>query len=181
MPFTCNVQCETLMNPREWLDQRGGNFNKCDTRFQEQLRQGEHFGLHLDQHSFMSLVWLEGNVNRTLTKDTDRTLFDAVRNLLAKEWTFELLADQHRRVEGQYEPEWFGGCVGACREILAGELRGLGVLGLTVLNSSECERSPTGSFYIYDGNHRSIAYAYLVETGKVKFESVPAILMTPRR
>jgi len=56
-----------------------------------------------------------------------------------------------------------------------------GLVVLTVLTESEQRESPAGTYYIYDGVHKTIVLAEKLLRGEIKFKPIRVLLLTPRR
>ena len=46
---------------------------------------------------------------------------------------------------------------------------------------SERKESPQGTFYIYDGAHKSLVLAHRLLTAQAVYQSIEALLLIPRR
>ena len=57
----------------------------------------------------------------------------------------------------------------------------VGFVALTTLNEPEPRESPVGSYYLYDGVHKSIVLAKRLLRGETRYEPVQVLLLTPRR
>jgi len=56
-----------------------------------------------------------------------------------------------------------------------------GLLALTPSMPSEQRESPQGTYYVYDGVHRSIVLAKKLLSNEVEYRPVSALYLTPRR
>jgi hypothetical protein len=57
----------------------------------------------------------------------------------------------------------------------------VGLVGLTPVNGPERRETSAGSYYIYDGVHKSIVLAKRLLRGEIEYEPVQVLLLTPRR
>jgi hypothetical protein len=57
----------------------------------------------------------------------------------------------------------------------------LGWIALAVLLEAETRETPAGTYYIYDGVHKSIVLAKRLLRQEVQYKPLEALLLTPRR
>ena len=122
-----------------------------DSRLLAQVREpGEMYLLSLpDAPAFLTLIWQSINDARPIVPvDRPRTLRDCAARLAAFEWRFEKLVD-----EGYH---WFAKCVAIDA---AFDHSKFAWMALTLSNVSEQQETPGGTYYIYDGVHKSIVLA----------------------
>jgi hypothetical protein len=86
------------------------------------------------------------------------------------EWRFRKL------VEAGYP--WFSKCV----EIDASfNYSAFGWLALTPCTPSEQQETPNGTYYIYDGVHKSLVLGRKLLTNELAYQPLEALLLKPRR
>ena len=139
----------------------------------------EMFRVHLlDDERFLALLWPDVYGSRLLTPpDEPRTLDSVARRLMINGWSFDLLSEDMGLQEEQHDPVQFG----KCRYIDENfDYERLGVLMLAPMTDDERMQSPGGSFFIYDGYHRSLVLAWRLLAGEAEYVEVPALLMVPR-
>jgi len=99
-----------------------------------------------------------------------RTLKDCALRLSDYEWQFPALVTTGF--------DWFKKCI----EIdTAFDYSKLGLIVLMPLKNSEKSETPQGTFYIYDGVHKTIVLAKKLLRNEIKFEAVELLLLSPRR
>ena len=147
-------------------------FNVDDRLFREVKKPGQMFLFSLpDTNAFFHLLWQSIDETRCLAPlGQSRTLFDCASRLAAWGWRFDNLT------KGGHS--WFGKCVeiDSCFDYSK-----FGWLALTICNSAEREGSPTGTYYIYDGVHKSIVLAKKLLNSEIGYTPLEALLLTPRR
>ena len=103
------------------------------------------------------------------------TLKEVVTLMLSKSMTFDDLAKSG--IKGEYKPNWFRRFEPVMQDFDFGKVT---PLLLMMANNRKRKHSPTGSFHIIDGRHRSLAYSYLSLSGKLtEFRPFDAILVLP--
>lgn len=124
-----------------------------------------------DATAFLALIWQSINEARPLVPvGQPRTLRDCAARLAPFGWRFERLVD-----EGY---SWFAKCL----DIDAAFDRSkFGWIALTPSNTSEQKETPQGTYYIYDGVHKSIVLAKKLLRREVEYAPLEALLLTPRR
>lgn len=126
----------------------------------------------LGRADFFKLVWQSSDETRPLAPlRHPRTLGDCALRLSHFSWSFD------RLVELGWP--WFA----ACAEIdKAFDLSKFGLIFLNPLNEVERGEAPQGSYYIYDGVHRSIVLAKrLTAPSAAEYRPIQAILFERRR
>ena len=152
-----------------------------DGRLIEQIKVSENlFVITLkDEASFLSLIWQEIDPTRILTPAGERrTLRDVAQRMIANSWTFETLAAPMDIPPELYDPEAFRSFVQIDSAFDFAEFGSIAVMPAT---DSERTQSPSGTFYIYDGVHRSLVLAHRLLNKKTVFQPVEVLLLTPRR
>jgi hypothetical protein len=118
-----------------------------------------------------SLVWQSIDQTRPIGPvGHSRTLRDCALRLSGFGWQFESLVQAG-----------FSGFQ-TCVDIDAAfDYSKFGWIVVTPLNSRETDETPEGSYYIFDGVHKSIVLAKRLLRQEVEYTSVEALLLTPRR
>jgi hypothetical protein len=158
---------------RSILDRHEASGFHVDDRLRgEVYKPGEMF---LDtlatREEFLRLVWQSIDDTRPLVPvGAPRTLSDCAQRLLQYGWKFQALLDLGFK--------WFEKCV----DIDVGfDYAKVGLVALTPLIEPERRETPAGSYYIYDGVHKSIVLAKRLLQRQTGYESVQVLLLTPRR
>jgi len=144
-----------------------------DSRLLEELeRPGKLFvGVLSTSTELFRLVWQSIEAARPLVPvDEPRTLLDCATRLEPFGWSFEALV-------GQGYP-WFEKCVRIDQSF---DYSKLGCIAVTPLVEAEGNGNPRGSYYIYDGVHKSIVLAKRLLQRELEFRPVEVLLLTPRR
>lgn len=151
-----------------------------DSRLIKAIESGEAYQLTIeDRESFLSLVWQEIDDSRLLTPPNQpRSLRDVAQRFDKSGYTFKSLSSPLGLPPTQHQPEWFQKCL-QISEPFQFEL--FGFVTLMQLNDGERRQTPHGTFYIYDGAHKSLVLSALLVKDNVVFQPVDAILLTPRR
>ncbi len=130
-----------------------------------------------DEESFLSLIWQESDFTRLLTPGLPRTLADVAGRMIANSWTFSSLCHPMGLELKYHDPAAFE----SFRALDAGfDMSKFDFIAVTPANESEKQQSPSGTHYIYDGVHRALVLAHRVMSGQSKYQSVEALLLTPR-
>ena len=153
--------------------QRKAGF-RIDDRF---LRELERPGgaIHLvtlsTKQDFLSLVWQSTEETRPLTPvGAPRTLRDCAERLRLYNWSFVQLCNAGY--------PWFDVCSAINQEF---DYAKFGWVALQPMNEHEQRESPSGTYYVFDGVHRTLVLAKKLVQQEVCFQAVEAILLTPRR
>jgi hypothetical protein len=56
-----------------------------------------------------------------------------------------------------------------------------GLLVLTCAKEDEKKETPSGTYYLYDGSHKSIVLAKKLLRKELEYRPIEALLLTPRR
>ncbi|RPI26791.1 MAG: hypothetical protein EHM61_10635 [Acidobacteria bacterium] len=144
-----------------------------DTRLlQEITKPGQLFLVELEtEKEFLDLVWQANDRTRPLAPcGQPRTLLDCARRLAAFDWSFEVLVyagypwfQQCLAIDGDYRSDWFGW------------------VAITPLIPAERSETPRGSYYIYDGVHKSIVLAKRLLRKQTGYQPLEVLLLEPRR
>jgi hypothetical protein len=131
-----------------------------------------------DDERFLSLIFPEMDGCRILTPpDESRTLRDVAHRILYNEWTFEDLVEDMGLAPKLHDPGMFAKSRYLDENF---DYEKFGLLILAPSTEEEREQSPDGSFFIYDGFHRSLVLAkYLLEE-EIDYQQVEGILVIPR-
>jgi hypothetical protein len=130
-----------------------------------------------DRDSFLSLIWQESDPSRLLTpKGQPRTLKEV--GLRLRGWRdFSELAGDLNMPRSEHHPEWFERCA---RIDSAFDYSRFGCLALVHPTDGERKQTPCGSFYIYDGVHRTLVLTKQLLAGESEFQPLGALLILPR-
>ncbi len=159
-----------------WRD--GGNH--VDPRLLAELsRPGDLFLITLDDvDSFLSLIWQESDPARLLTPRTEpRTLRDVVERLRKLGHSLERLRADLGLPRTEHHPEWFEPCA---RIDAAFDYERFGRLAVVPATDGERAQSLRGSFYVFDGMHKSLVLAKRLLADEVEFRPIEALLLVPR-
>lgn len=131
-----------------------------------------------DDERFLALIFPEMDGCRILTPpDEPRTLRDVANRILYNEWTFEDLVEDKGLNPKLHDPAMFAKTRYLDENF---DYEKFGMLILAPSNEEEREQSPDGSFFLYDGFHRSLVLAkYLLEE-EVEYQQVEGIMVIPR-
>lgn len=132
-----------------------------------------------DEATFLSLIWHWNPSSSLLTPDgKSRTLCDVANRMVDKGWSIQRLYGAEILEEGRHDPQWFN----ACRHIVESfNYEDFGWIFVNHPTINEKADSPSGSYYIYDGCHKTLVLAHGILTGTIKYQPVDAILLLPRR
>jgi hypothetical protein len=127
---------------------------------------------------FLLLIWQEADSARFLTPPAHpRTLRDVAERLLQSGHSFEALVTNLGMPRSEHQPEWFRPCVEIDRQF---DMTRFGWVVLTPATAGERNQSPTGTYYIFDGIHKTLVLATRLLQG-TPYQPVEALLLTPRR
>jgi hypothetical protein len=165
---------------RRFLEEHRLADNKVDPTLIEAIAHGrELYLLRLeDQVSFLSLVWYQAPAVRLLVPDGEpRTLRDVAQRLIQRGHSFQALCNNSALPSGEFEPGFFKPCL----EIDVGfDFRRFGWIAVVAAADEERAQSPLGSFYIYDGLHKSLVLAKRLLAGETTYQPVEALYLVPR-
>ena len=120
---------------------------------------------------FLSLVWQATEATRPLTpKGQPRTLHDCAGRLIDFDWKFETL------IKRGYT--WFQQCADIDGKF---DIEKVGWVAVTPLVAGEQKYTPNGSYYVYDGVHKSIVVAKRILRREFKYRPIKVLLLEPRR
>jgi hypothetical protein len=124
----------------------------------EVKREGRLFLVRLeDEEAFLSLIWQESDPARLLTPYCQpRILRDVAQRLINGGYTFESLARDLGLSPNKHQPMWFERCVEIDK---AFDFEQFGWVAVVAATDGEREQSPGGTFYLFDGIHKSLVLA----------------------
>lgn len=123
------------------------------------------------EDEFLRLVWQAVDETRPLTpKAQPRSVKDCAFRLRFFGWSFEALV-------GHGFP-WFQKCADID---LAFDFGKVGWIAVTPLLAGEQKETPHGSYYIYDGVHKSIVLAKRLLCRELHYCAMEVLLLEPRR
>ena len=132
-----------------------------------------------DEESFFSLIWQESDPARLLTPaDQPRATRDVVSRLIANDYSFESLSKTLGKPRDQHHPEWFLPCVEIDRVF---DFNKFGWVAVVAANDDGRRQSPGGSFYLFDGMHKTLVLAKRLMNKKTDFQPIEALYLVPRR
>ena len=143
----------------------GKPYNNCVL---DHIEQSSYiFMLHVGSEAFfLSLLFHDITPTRIITPHRKpRTLKEVVNRLLEQNITFEALSKNE--IKGSYQPEAFDSYVSLLDVFDDSKFN---YISCCPMNDYEKKFSPKGTFYLIDGNHRSLVYAYLLLTHKLIFK-----------
>lgn len=92
--------------------------------------------------------------------------------------SFEELTKNIGLPRDQHEPEWFQKCLPIDDGF---QFSQMGLLILVAPDDIERAQTPLGTFYLFDGIHRTLVLAKQLLLNKVEFQPVEALYLVPRR
>jgi hypothetical protein len=151
-----------------------------DSRLIKELNHGDIFSLVLDDaDSFFSLIWQEIDASRLLTPQRQaRTLKDVASRFVGGKYSFEDLAKCQELPTQQHQSAWFEKCLPISKNFSYDKF---GFITVVPANDSEQRQSPTGTFYIFDGAHKTLVLSVLLITNQIRYKPIQAVLLIPRR
>jgi len=155
------------------LNNHKRNGFRVDSRLLLQInQQGQISLLTLEtEDEFLRLVWQAIDETRPLTpKSQPRSLKDCASRLAFFGWSFEAL------VHGGFP--WFQECTDID---VAFDFGKVGWVAVTPLVKDELRETPHGSYYIYDGVHKSIVLAKRILRRELHYYPMEVLLLEPRR
>ncbi len=143
---------------------KGHHVNK---RLWDILDSTKSFGLITINNlgDYINLIWQANDHTRALTPEgQSRTLRDCVQRIQSAGGSFQALAkDGH---------SWFESCINIEQCF---DFHSFGWLAIQDANVHERKESPEGSYYVFDGVHRSIVLAKLLVEKKIDFEPIKCL------
>lgn len=162
------------------LDARRLTGHHIDSRLFTAIEKAK--SLHIlplrDKTSFFPMIWHEIDESRLLTpKGSPRTLRDVTERMITNNWTFDKLSSNIGFPANQYQPEWFHKCLQINVNF---DYDLFGRIAVVQANDAERKQSPTGSFYIYDGAHKSLVLSKLFLSNELEFKPIEILLILSR-
>lgn len=175
-PFMKRINNQTAIKMCEDRIAAGHN---VDSRLQSAVKTGDIFLLTIaDSDSFLSLIWQAHDDSRLLTPPGSRTLKDVASIVVQNDYTFPRLASNPPLHQRYHNPVWFQKCV-PIAESFSYDL--FSFIAITPANDNERKESPKGTFYIFDGTHKTLVLSTLLIRSKITFQGITAMLLIPRR
>ncbi len=132
----------------------------------------------LSEDEFFNLVWIQINGVRILSeKNKPRTLKDIVNKMNKNNYDFQFLASNQIFDQINHDLSWFEKCNNIYANFNFNKFK---YLFLYSLNENERSSSPNGSYYLFDGNHKSLVYAKKIIDGDLKYKEIKAYMIEPR-
>lgn len=161
-------------------DHQANGFHVDSRLLEEVKKDGDYFLIHLiNKESFFSLIWQEIDYSRLLTPPgKPRCLFDVGNRFIKCDYSFEQLSEPMQLSANQHNHQWFKNCISINSDF---DYKKFGLI--TIVPAKDCERtqSPKGTFYIYDGIHKSLVLAVKILRKEIDYQEIEALLMIPRR
>lgn len=161
------LKCCAHGNVKEWIREECG---KETTLYKIEL---------CSEKELISLIWHEIDATRLLTPDgKPRTIADVVDRMIGTEEynTFEKLTQNLKLPSNEHCPEWFEPCVDIYNNFNANKFRKPRIW-FRPATCAERDQSPSGTYYIFDGSHRTLAFAKLLRDNKGEYQPIQAILI----
>jgi hypothetical protein len=155
--------------------------NKVDPKLMGEIgREGKKlYLLRLeDKDSFLSLIWYQADAVRLLAPHGEpRTLRDVAQRLRQRGDTFEALSSNLGLPREEHDPDFFKPCVGidSCFDFVK-----FGWVAVVAATNEERDHSKLGSFYIYDGYHKTLVLAKRLLAGETRYQPIEALYLIPR-
>jgi len=158
---------------------RSKGFHVDKRLMREVISGGKYYLIELkDKESFLSLIWQEIDASRLLTpKNESRCLKDVANRFIKKNYSFTKLSNSMGLPPSKHNPKWFQKCNQMYQSF---DYEKFGVITVVPANDIERAQSPEGTFYVYDGIHKSLVLAVKLLEG-YNFNKVKAVLLIPRR
>jgi hypothetical protein len=163
------------------LDVRSARNHHVDDRMIQAVKvEGSLFLFTLDDEQwFLSLIWQEIDPTRLLTpRGLPRTLADVANRMIEQSWTFASLSRPMGLPSTQHLPAAFESYN---KLDSAFDFAEFDFIAVMAANDSERRQSPDGTFYIYDGVHRTLVLAHRILTKQSLYQPVEILFITPRR
>ena len=172
------ISREKLLQDIENMRRAG---NSVDKRLLDRVSASESnfYSLVLeDEESFLSMIWHELDATRLLTPcDKPRTLKHVLQRMIEKSLTFDALAKNLGLPKHQHNPDWFKTCVSIDTQF---NYDRFGWITIVPATDHEHKQSPCGTFYIYDGCHKTLVLGKWLLCDEIKFQPINAVLLVPR-
>ncbi|HEY6170617.1 MAG TPA: hypothetical protein VIX80_00020, partial [Candidatus Kapabacteria bacterium] len=134
-----------------------------DSRLQNSLAKDDPSRIEemtLNEEMFLRLQFHANDSSRLLTPSGEsRTLRDCVKRMVDNAWSFEKLTTKFYQPANFHSPDWFRPCLNIYREFDSSKFFSIFSLHLTI---NEKSSTPSGSYSVYDGTHKSVVLAYKI-------------------
>ena len=161
----------------KYLNCRKNRGLHIDSRLMDAIKKDKCFYLIElnDEESFLSLIWHEIDASRLLTpKGESRCLQDVANRFNKRNYTFEKLSESMNLSANQHDPHWFEACIPINNNF---EYENFGWIVIQEANENEMKQSPCGTFYIYDGAHKSLVLATKLKEKEIEYKKIEALLI----
>lgn len=137
------------------LSERQARGFHVDRPLLDKVQRCEVYLLTIDSvELFLSLIWLARNDSRLLTPNGEsRTLKHVAKRVINQNLTIEALASYLGKPDNIHNPRWFDKCVPIAQSF---RYEHFGHIALVEASESEKRGSPTGTYYINDGAHKTL-------------------------
>jgi hypothetical protein len=175
MKFLNQEDASNLLN-----EQKEKGFHVDSRLLEEVKKDGRYFIIDLkDKESFLSLIWQESDPGRLLTpRNQTRCLSDVGKRFIDNNYTFEKLSEPMGLSSTLHDPEWFRKCNNINDKF---DFNHFGLLAIVPSTDGERQQSAHGTFYIYDGMHKSLVLTIKLLKEEIEYQNIQALLMIPRR
>jgi hypothetical protein len=134
-----------------------------------------------DKETLFHLLYQSNPHHKILTplknyKNHHYILGDVVDRMIEKKWTFNDLAK--KSIPGEYNPVFFEHCIPIYESFNPNKAHNIVLRPFSDRSRHFC---PNALFYIEDGGHRSLVYAYLLKTNQIPFTPIQTILCLPKQ
>jgi hypothetical protein len=154
--------------------------NKVDDPLMEAIRSPcKLFLLRLeDAETVLSLIWYQALAVRVLAPPgTPRTLRDVAQRVIQRGYTFDALSTGRTPPPDEHDPDIFRPCIPIDGSF---DFCKFGWVAVVAPTGEERHESPRGSYYIFDGLHKSLVLAKRLLAGQTNFQTIEALYITPR-
>jgi hypothetical protein len=168
-PIACAIE--------ELSYKRRNNF-KVDSRLEKAIAivEPSDISMHsLNRETFLNIEFPEMGVSRVLTPlGESRTLLDVVNRMKSSGLGFASFCDSSVNTSESYDPRWFEECKRIYNNFEYSKVCSVFVHGLS---ESSLRQSPTATFGIFDGTHRSLVLAYKLIVENFEFQDIRAFVL----
>ena len=132
-----------------------------------------------DQDSFLSIIWqCISDVQIVAPPGEPRDLRSVANRIVKAGWSFARLASDPPISKGTHDPKWFDICFKIDRDF---SYQDFGEIAIRPLNEHEEKSNPRGTFYIHDGNHKTLVLATKLLRQEVDFSPITALYVRPSK
>jgi hypothetical protein len=162
------------------LKDRAANGYHVDSRLLTEVQNGSLYSLTVHEPELLlSFIWQESDPSRFLTPPHEpRTLRDVAGRFIQGGYTFADCVTDLGMPPHLHHPVWFQKCLEIERKFSYDDF---GPIALVPANDGERKQSPEGTFYIYDGIHKTFVLSVLYLRGQIGFKTLQAFILFPRR